>query len=128
MLGALEAHLRGSIYDGYVRRLMVDGFGLPGAAGEGRFGAVEEWLECPSDDDDNGSSDDTDDSALQSWSIVQTVLAVVVRVNVEAATASRHKQHQAAPGPAEPLTLLASAPRLPTLNIVNARLIIRTGD
>lgn len=79
MLGALEAHLRGSIYDGYVRRLMVDGFGVTDVAGEGRFGAVEEWLECPSDDNDDRSSDDTDDTAMQSWPIVQTVLHSVQR-------------------------------------------------
>ena len=72
-------HLRGSIYDGYVRRLMVDGFGVSGSAGEGRFGAVEEWLECPSDDDDDETSDDSDDSTLQSWPIVQTVLRSVQR-------------------------------------------------
>ncbi|EPS97390.1 hypothetical protein FOMPIDRAFT_1025014 [Fomitopsis schrenkii] len=69
MLGALEAHLRGSIYDGYVRRLMVDGFGVARAAGVGRFSAVEEWLECPSDDEDMD-----EDTTLQPWPIVQTVL------------------------------------------------------
>lgn len=68
MLGALEVHLRGSIYDGYVRRLMLDGFGIAGAAGEGRFGAVAEWLECPTGDDDD---------ALLPWPTVHTVLRVV---------------------------------------------------
>lgn len=86
MLGDLEAHLRGTIYDGYVRRLMVDGFGLSFKdedgvelrAGEGRFGAVEEWLECPSEDGDD-TDDEQDDVAQRPWSVAQTLLGGVGR-------------------------------------------------
>ncbi|KAH9835320.1 phospholipase C/P1 nuclease [Rhodofomes roseus] len=83
MLGDLEVHLRGAIYDGYVRRLMIDGFGLSlrdkdgvqVRSGEGRFGAVEEWLACPSEDED-----DEDEFAEQESSVMQTVLRSVGRV------------------------------------------------
>ncbi|KZT70424.1 phospholipase C/P1 nuclease [Daedalea quercina L-15889] len=75
LLGGLEAHLRGTIYDGYVRRLMIDGFGLSvgggRGAGEGRFGAIEEWLKCPSADDADGDLEATTEHA---WPIVQTAL------------------------------------------------------
>ncbi|KAH9939871.1 phospholipase C/P1 nuclease domain-containing protein [Amylocystis lapponica] len=37
----VEAHLRGAIYDPYVRRIMHEGFA------EGRFAAFHDWLACP---------------------------------------------------------------------------------
>ncbi|KAI0944941.1 hypothetical protein AcV7_001608 [Taiwanofungus camphoratus] len=67
---AVEAHLRGAIYDPYVRRIMHEGFGI-GANGAGRFGpkAHDEWLECPAEDAD-------EESATISWVLekVQTLL------------------------------------------------------
>ncbi|EMD34841.1 hypothetical protein CERSUDRAFT_117049 [Gelatoporia subvermispora B] len=41
---ALEAQLRGAIYDPFIRRVVWEGLGLDGA---GRFGDINEWLECP---------------------------------------------------------------------------------
>lgn len=88
MLGDLEVHLRGAIYDGYVRRLMVDGFGLSVQdeygveyrAGQGRFGAIEEWLGCPSEDEDeDDTNNQQDDLAQRPWSVAQTILDSVGR-------------------------------------------------
>ncbi|OCH93899.1 phospholipase C/P1 nuclease [Obba rivulosa] len=44
---AVEAHLRDTIYDPFIRRVMWEGFGLDDA---GRFGDVSEWLACPAQD------------------------------------------------------------------------------
>ncbi|KAF9805624.1 hypothetical protein IEO21_08995 [Rhodonia placenta] len=48
----VEAHLRGAIYDPYIRRIIYEGFGTDAVAG--RFTDVEEWLDCPADDSDAG--------------------------------------------------------------------------
>ncbi|CCL98564.1 uncharacterized protein FIBRA_00564 [Fibroporia radiculosa] len=48
----VEAHLRGTIYDSYIRRIMHEGFGVGAGAstGAGRFDGVDEWLSCPADE------------------------------------------------------------------------------
>jgi len=46
----VEAHLRGAIYDPYVRRIMHEGFGVGEgpSMNAGRFSEIDEWLSCPS--------------------------------------------------------------------------------
>lgn len=59
----IESHLRGAIYDPYVRRLMYEGFGTDVILG--RFSAeYDEWLSCPS----------AEPSSL--WNQVQAVLGM----------------------------------------------------